>query len=176
MSLQTGKCDACLRFVEPQVAIKEGLYLYHRSCYVGRYRLPRGLYPGDKVYVAARFERQAEARDLAQELVDHGYRVTSRWLFVDGLKMGTDQAATWAQKDLEDLDAADAVVALSDEVPGRGGKDFELGYAYARGKRCVVVGPPMHVFHHLPHVVRVTDLMMFRVLYLGGEKIDEVVT
>ena len=149
------------------------MWPYHRS------EAPRDvdgltLRPGDRVYVAARFERQAEARALAYELIANGYPVTARWLNAPGLALGDlARERLWAQADLADLDAADVYLLLSDEVPGRGGKDFEGGYAYARGKRLVVVGPRAHIFHALPGVHWVQDLPTFRFLYLNGEKIDE---
>jgi hypothetical protein len=110
---------------------------------------------GDRVYVAARFERQAEARDVADELVLSGFRVTSRWLFSPGIKMGDPASARlWAERDLEDVRCADVYLLLSDDVLGRGGKDFEGGAAWVWKKRLIVVGPPAHVFHYLPDVIR----------------------
>lgn len=133
------------------------------------------LRPGDTIYVAARFERQDEARWLAHQLMANGYKTRCRWVNAKGLAMGSPELSTlWARMDLNDLDAADVYLLLSDEVLGRGGKDFEGGYAYARGKRLVVVGPPVHVFHYLPSVRHVKDLATFRFLYLNGEKIDEI--
>jgi hypothetical protein len=133
------------------------------------------LHPGDNIYVAARFERQAEALALRAELERAGYVVTSRWLAAEGLAYGNVALSKrWAQTDLVDLDAADVYLLLSDTVLGRGGKDFEGGYAFARGKRLVVVGPPAHIFHFLPGVRRIPTLEEFRFLYLNGEKIDSM--
>lgn len=133
------------------------------------------LRPGDTVYVAARFERQDEARTVAHQLAANGYKVRCRWVTSPGLKLGDQrEAELWARMDLNDLDAADVYLLLSDDVLGRGGKDFEGGYAFARSKRLVVVGPKAHVFHYLPGVRWVRDLTTFRFLYLNGEKIDEI--
>jgi hypothetical protein len=133
------------------------------------------LHPGDKIYVAARFERQAEARSLAIELVRAGYTVTSWWLHAPSLAIGNPVVSErQAKDDLNDLDGADVYLLLSDDVLGRGGKDFEGGYAFARGKRCIVVGPPAHIFHFLPGVRRIPTLEEFRFLYLNGEKIDSM--
>lgn len=135
---------------------------------------PRGLHPGDQVYLAGRFERQAELRRLANELVAHGHPVTSAWLGAERLSLGDlERCNRWAQRDLFDVRRADVYLLVSDDVLGRGGKDFEGGYAYAIGKRCVIVGPPAHVFHFLPDVVRVRDWAELRFLYLNGEKIDD---
>jgi hypothetical protein len=115
------------------------------------------LFPGDRVYIAARFERQAEASAFADELVKAGLRVTSRWLLIPDLAV-PENAPERARMDLDDLRRADAYVLLSDDVPGRGGKDFEAGFAYATAMCVIVVGPPVHVFHFLPGVRRFRDL------------------
>ena len=131
------------------------------------------LRPGDRIYVAARFERQAEARDVAGELDAAGFIVTSRWLFSPGLQMGDpESAAHWAKLDLSDVSRADVYLLLSDSELGRGGKDFEGGFAYANGMRIVVVGPAAHVFHYLPSVHRIRDLDALRELIrnFGQEK------
>lgn len=131
------------------------------------------LYPGDKIYIAARFERREEVLALWVELERAGYVVTGTWPKAEGLAFG-DAAMSehWAKQDLSDLDRANIYLLLSDDVLGRGGKDFEGGYAFARGKRLIVVGPPAHVFHFLPEVRRFLTLGEFRFLYLNGEKID----
>jgi hypothetical protein len=129
---------------------------------------------GDTVYVAARFERQEEARIVAQQLEANGYHHRCRWLYARGSALIDPQVSElWARLDLNDIDACDVYLLLSDEVLGRGGKDFEGGYAFAKRKRLVVVGPRAHVFHYLPGVRYIKDLPTFRFLYLNGEKIDD---
>jgi len=131
----------------------------------------RVLRPGDRIHVAARFERQAEARAIADELLAAGYHVTSRWLFAPGLQMGDPVAAQrWALIDLGDVKRADVYLLLSDEVLGRGGKDFEGGFAFAHGMRLVVVGPPAHVFHCLPGVCRLRDVDELRKQFMTEEE------
>lgn len=132
---------------------------------------------GDRVYVAARFERAEEAEALARELERAGYIVTSQWHHDEStLALGRTfaEGRAAAEKDLTDLARADALILLTDDVPGRGGKDFEAGYARALRKEIVVVGPRCHVFHYLPDVRHVDDVRTFRMLYLNGEKIDEI--
>ena len=136
--------------------------------------MSEALRPNDVIYVAARFERQAEARALAEELRRAGYLTRCRWLYATGPALGNAETSELqARSDLNDLDGADVYLLLSDEVLGRGGKDFEGGYAFARGKRLVVVGPRAHVFHYLPGVHWLRDVATLRFLYMNGEKIDE---
>ena len=56
--------------------------------------------------------------------------------------------------DLADIDAADILVYFAQERHSAG-RSFELGYAHARGKTCIVVGEEKCVFFALPGVVRV---------------------
>ena len=140
----------------------------------GAYR--RTLYPGDKVYVAARWEQKIEARAFAAELMRAGYVVTSRWVWSeerDPAHENPNEAVRWADSDLQDIRMSDVFLLLSDGELGRGGKDFELGYAYALGKRSAVIGPPTHVFAAgLSDVRRYEDKAAFRCIYLDAEKID----
>lgn len=107
---------------------------------------------GTRVYLAARFERQAEIRGYAEAFAKAGLVVTSRWLsWPHGLAVGNpDLAYEAAKMDRADVDKATACVFFLDNVLGRGGKDWELGYAYAKGKGIYLVGPPQNVFHYLP--------------------------
>lgn len=99
-----------------------------------------------RVYIAAKYHRRFELRALASALKAHGVAVTSRWL-----DNGEDEAAETggpaaaAQMDLDDVDAADAVIFIGEARGSKntgGGRFFELGYAYAQGKRLIVVLGP----------------------------------
>ena len=79
--------------------------------------------------------------------------VTSRW--IDNDSDDEADALKCARIDIQDLDAADTVIALGD-VPrsnaSRGGHHFEAGYALASGHRILLVGHREHVFSHLPEI------------------------
>jgi len=105
------------------------------------------------LYLAARFERQPELRVYAARLRAAGHVVTSRWLEQDGPAVPTD-AAVRAAQDLVDIEYAWWFVLFTDELLGRGGKDFEMGWALHHGLHLRLVGPRVHVFHHLPAVVQ----------------------
>lgn len=113
-----------------------------------------------KVYVAARFERLLEARGAAVELEAAGHEVVARWLAQDpgeGYAAGADVA----ERDLEDIAGADAVVVLTEDPDGllvRGGHHVETGYALGLDKCVVVAGPRVNVFHWLPRVTVVATV------------------
>lgn len=112
-----------------------------------------------KVYLAARYSRNADMREVAAHLRARGEEVTSRW--INGShELGehpTDEARErLALEDLEDLQAADVVLAFSEEPRtmsnSRGGRHVEFGLAIGLGKPVFVVGPKENVFHYLPAV------------------------
>jgi hypothetical protein len=108
-----------------------------------------------RVYLASRYGRRPQMHALARVIEAAGHTVTARWVHGshDSDEIG-DQ--TCALDDLQDLEAADVLVSFTetDTVPGRarGGRHVEFGYALARGKRCIVIGPRENVFHHVPGV------------------------
>jgi hypothetical protein len=107
-----------------------------------------------RVYLAARFDRGGEMRDVAATLERAGHDVTSRW--IDGRVDATDLVS--AVEDIEDLLRATCLVSFTerptDVVPwaARGGRHVEFGVALGMGKRLCVVGPRENIFHHLPRV------------------------
>jgi nucleoside 2-deoxyribosyltransferase len=106
------------------------------------------------IYLAARYSRREEIAEFGRQIEPLGYRVTSRWLLGnhqaenDELHAGA-AAEQFAREDLEDLAAAEILVAFS-ETPrttmSRGGRHVEFGYALAAGHQIVLVGPREHVF------------------------------
>lgn len=116
-----------------------------------------------KVYLAARFSQKNEIAKLAEELRAAGVEVTSRWLNEKAPANSTmDQYSDeylreTAAIDLEDIDAADALVLFTvnpKEPTVRGGRHTEFGYAMGRGLGLMIVGPRENIFHYLPAVVQ----------------------
>lgn len=129
-----------------------------------------------KVYLAARYSRREELVTYRDDLNQLGktipgmyLKATSRWL--NGSHQAEEigpngqrsiprnghtygLARRFATEDLEDIDAADVVVCFTEEhIPGantgRGGRHVEFGYALAKGKRIIIVGPIENVFYSL---------------------------
>lgn len=97
-----------------------------------------------KFYLAASWGRQAEMREVREELSkDHS--VTSRWIDLDPATENwtpeefATAAIPHAQDDLEDIDAADAVLLFLGRASARGGRHVEMGYALGRGISVYVV-------------------------------------
>lgn len=105
-----------------------------------------------KLYLAARFSQRAELETIAHRLVVLGFEITARWVF--GNEDGLDREQI-AFLDLADVDACDTIVSFSLPVGTMtkgGGRHVEFGYALARRKRMVLIGPRENVFHHHPDV------------------------
>lgn len=119
------------------------------------------------VYVAADFARADDANEVARFL-EANARVTviSRWhrqatpaeAAAAGRVGGPpeDVARAAAVRNLADIDESEVVIVMTTGMPARGGRHFETGYAFARGKSVVILGPVEHAFQHLASAV-VTD-------------------
>lgn len=129
----------------------------------------RGTVP---VYFAGVFERRVELLEAATEVMEVQPRivVTSRWIKVPpgpprvgnrdtvNKEEGNRPLSDIAIQNVDDLEAA-AVLALflhpDDYAAGAGGRHWETGYAWARGKPIILFGGRQLVFHHLPGVRQV---------------------
>ena len=108
-----------------------------------------------KIYLAARYSRQAELRGYADQLRAAGFDVTATWL---DCNEASDAAGTpaslraWAEQDLADVQRSEALIAFTepDDAPvSSGGRHVEMGYALALGVPVYVVGPPENIFCRL---------------------------
>lgn len=113
-----------------------------------------------KIYLAAMYSQMLKMRQEAFKLELEGHSITARWIAGKEHVDAVDQYAVYAQHSIEDIDAADLLVHYAqprDLACKGGGRHWEFGYAYARGKICWIVGPKgEHVFHYAPGV-RVFD-------------------
>ena len=115
---------------------------------------------GNKVYLAARYSRNPEMRDVRDALERLGFSVTSQWIDNHGgtltperLSAEPEFCSSFALTDITDLNGAAIVVSFTGNGGGgKGGRHVEFGVGYALGKRCIVVGPRENVFHCLPGV------------------------
>jgi nucleoside 2-deoxyribosyltransferase len=111
-----------------------------------------------KIYLASEYKRRDELRQYAAEARERGLEVISRWLnetealdseLADILDETLER---YANIDLVDIETADVFVFFSVSpytLTVRGGSSFEHGFAHARLKPVIVVGPKQNVFHHL---------------------------
>lgn len=116
------------------------------------------------IYLAASWSRRREIQLVAVKLVQREFKVTSGWLYRE---IAPESAALM---DLEDVGRADTLVRFSDAgvvLPAdsltvhfslaTGARHFEMGYAYATGKRMIVVGGRQNIFDSLPYIEHVKD-------------------
>jgi nucleoside 2-deoxyribosyltransferase len=109
-------------------------------------------------YLAGAFHRRGEFRSYAADLIAAGHTVTSTWL--DEEFENEAHAAANAERDLADLDRADAIICFttpSRSTTSRGGRHTEFGYALGRGKAVIIVGPIENIFYALPDLAVFTD-------------------
>lgn len=112
-----------------------------------------------RVYLAAPFVERDTARVAKAFLQGAGHEVTSRWIdYHTAEPLGPDESRGEAEADIDDIEQADVLVAL-DGYPCSTGRNFEIGYAVARGKSVILVAPkPHHIFNHLVSVTVVPTL------------------
>lgn len=124
-----------------------------------------------KIYLAARYSRNPEMREVRDRLVALGHTVTSRWIDQHGgtlltslpperLNSEPEVCGHFAQANIDDLAAATVCISYTDTAGGgKGGRHVEFGVAYGLGHSVILVGPRENVFHclHAVQVVADTD-------------------
>lgn len=109
-----------------------------------------------KVYAAAPYSQMKLMLEWEQKLLAAGHTCTSQWIH------GNEEGQTLndaAQMDLDDVDAADAVVSLvlpKGTMFSSGGRHVEFGYGLARGKLMIIIcnNEAENIFHELHRVVK----------------------
>ena len=126
-----------------------------------------------KIYLAARYSRNAEMRAHRAVIEAYGDEVTSRWIDLhDGKYPGSftreqvnhdpDYCSAIGLDDLDDIRSAEVVISFTEaDGGGKGGRHVEFGIGYGLGKRMVLVGPREHVFHTLPSIEWYPDWATF---------------
>ena len=110
-----------------------------------------------KIYLASKFERQAEMAEKARELEALGAIITSRWVYAekDDNEVSDATKARYALLDMRDVYEADVVISTTEGELARGGRHVEFGMGVAWGKTMYVVGPREHIFHWLEQALLV---------------------
>jgi len=118
-----------------------------------------------RIYLAARYSRNSEMREVAAYIRARGDEVTSRWINGSheiGDHPSDEARRVLAEEDYEDLVRADAVLCFSEEPRSnnsRGGRHVEFGLALALNKPLFVIGPKENVFHYLPGITHYRDVV-----------------
>src|SRR3990167_9667545 len=115
-----------------------------------------------RVYIAAPFPRKKEARAAKALLEKEGFIVTSRWIDLHGDVDKLDPSVQsyleeQSLNDVEDVFDADVLVLLNIEKSE--GKATECGLALAEGIPVILVGERTNIFHWLPVITKVYDLV-----------------
>lgn len=116
-----------------------------------------------KIYMASRFSNRHILQGWQDDLIAMGHEIVSRWSLRGsdhqipvGLsrQASDDERNRFAVEDIEDIDRCDCMISLMLEPRNnsRGGRHVEFGYALAKNKRLIIIGPRETVFHHLTEV------------------------
>jgi hypothetical protein len=141
-----------------------------------------------RVYIAARYGKRRWVNRVICPVVSayNNHVVTSSWLDnpFESIKGDHVYGILAAVDNINQIDSSDLLVLVSekfyldtdpnyqpDEIEDGeghnglgGGRHFEAGYAYAKGKPVIILGPKEGVFHHLPGTFQVNNLNELRIL------------
>jgi hypothetical protein len=99
-------------------------------------------------YVASRFLNRELVKNFTAKLLTANPPIYCIQTWPDE-QVGTDPALC-AAVDLDQIDWVPTVIVLTQDCEKTpGGMNFEAGYAVAKGKRVIVIGPRVNVFYHL---------------------------
>lgn len=124
-------------------------------------------------YLAARFSQHSEMQGVRDVLRGLGHEVTSRWIDLHGgdqlesatsdkLNSDPEACSTFGLHDIEDMEAAEAIISFTyPDGGGKGGRHVEFGYGLALLKQMILIGPREHIFHTLPCVEHYLDWPRF---------------
>ena len=134
------------------------------------------------VYLAAAWSRRKEISLIADQLNKiPGVCVKARWL-KEPIKAKEKHCFHFCQKraqvDVQDVKKADILIRFTDDlrrklVPARlatGARMFEMGYAYALGKKIIVVGGHQPIFDYLPGIIHINDVETLKSFLLREAK------
>lgn len=117
-----------------------------------------------RIYLAARYSRHPEMRELGTKLNRAGFDITSRWIGGNHelRDAGQEEAerVRFAAENFEDITKSDCIISFTETPdsareaarPSKGGRHAEFGIGLAFNKRMILVGPREHIFHWLPNV------------------------
>ena len=121
-----------------------------------------------KIYLAGMFSTIAQRRTDAKKFRAAGIEVVSRWLDetvphnVSMKDCPTEYHQETSRADLDDIENCEIFVLfvptdieLADTPArslARGGRHFEMGYAWGLGRPIYVIGDRENIFHYLPGV------------------------
>lgn len=97
-----------------------------------------------KIYIASRFTPNRKVvLEMSKKLTNIGIECVQTW----PLESADCSRIDAAKRDLREIKSADTLVLYThgcETVPG--GMHFEAGYAVAKRKKFVVIGPRVHIF------------------------------
>ena len=123
------------------------------------------------LYLAAKYSHRPTILYMANLLRLWGHVISGRWLTGSHYSTIPDDQACYAEEDLQDIDAADAVIIFQlpiDHPEASSGRHIEFGYALGRGKHVILVGQQTSVFHYHKHVTRYDSIASFLTAHHGS--------
>ena len=103
-----------------------------------------------RIYIAGCYEERERLEGYAEQLRALGHTIESTWLQETGARGSLNMEQEWevATRDIEELGRADLMIVDTDGQ-GQGGREFEMGVAFADHTRIYLVGLIKTPFHRM---------------------------
>lgn len=128
-----------------------------------------------RIYIAAPVCDVIYAKEVRHSLLEYAiYSPTdidfvSSWIDDKNISYESEESANSrerllnsAMEDLRMIDTCDVFLQLVNKEVFNSGNHVELGYAIAKEKRCIFLGPKANLFHYLPRVTQAENVDSLR--------------
>lgn len=118
-----------------------------------------------KIYLAAKYFRNPEMRDVKEILQKENIEVISSWIEgnqLDEVFLSIEERNKIAKRDLTDLSKSEILLWFSETNTAksiRGARHVEFGYALALGIPIYVIGEKENIFHYMSSVKHFENLV-----------------
>lgn len=112
-----------------------------------------------KIYVSG--SKIEFAKQIANLLFREGFDIVSNWhnskSFKRSSEMNLDEKKNVSKTNLPLIDSCDVLVLIDDYEKVPGGKFFEAGYAFAKGKKVIIHGNPENMMMYNEDILQAID-------------------
>ena len=105
-----------------------------------------------KIYIAGKVTAARRLREERQTLRKLGHDCKSSWMdlaipYPENFGAAAFDTATEANRDLAEIEECELLIIDTQDMSETGGREFEMGFAFAKDKVIYRVGPRRHIFH-----------------------------
>ena len=126
------------------------------------------------IYIAGKWEAKERLKAWRTVIENSNLgTVVGTWLNEEGKpgdQVSEREAWEYANRDLDEINAADLLILDTEDTNERGGREVEFGFALAKCPHVWVVGPKRNVFHRLANRHHMTWEETIRTLRVEADR------